>query len=61
MNECRPNSNGIMIPGSDLTAPISAIKKKLRDIILLTQKFESDHQLGWRKSNERRIENFFKP
>ena len=31
MNECRPNSNGIMIPGSancsDLSAPISAIKE----------------------------------
>ena len=32
MNECRPNSNGIMIPGSahcsGLSAPISVIKKK---------------------------------
>ena len=64
MNECRPNSNGIMIPGSancsDLSAPISVIKKKLRDVLLLTQKLDSAHQLGWRQSDEWNIENFFK-
>ena len=41
MNECRPNSNRIMFPDSancsDLSAPISVIKKKLRDVLLLTQ------------------------
>ena len=62
MNECRPNSN--MIPGfancSDLSAPISVIKKKLRDVFLLTQKLDSAHQLGWRQSDEWHIENFFK-
>ena len=66
MNECRPNSNGIMIPGSahcsDLSAPISVIKeKKLKDVLLLTQKLDSVHQLGWIKSDEWHIENFFKP
>ena len=65
MNECRPNSNGIMIPGSancsDLSAPISVIKKKLRYVLLLTQKLDSAHQLGWRKSDEWHIGNFFKP
>ena len=64
MNECRPNSNGIMIPGSancsDLSAPISVIKKKLRDVLLLTQKLDSAHQLGWRQSDEWHIVNFFK-
>ena len=42
MNECRPNSNGITIPGSancsDLSAPISVTKKKLRDVLLLIHK-----------------------
>ena len=65
MNEFRPHSNGIMIPGSancfDLSAPISVIKKKLRNVLLLTQKFDSAHQLGWKKSDEWHIENFFKP
>ena len=65
MNECRPNLDGIMIPGStncsDLSAPISikVIKKELRDVLLLTQKLDSAHQLGWRKSDEWHIENFF--
>ena len=64
MNECRPNLNGIMIPGSancsDLSAPISVIKKKLRDFLLLTQKLDSAHQLDCRQSDEWHIENFFK-
>ena len=50
MNECSPNSNGIIIPGfancSDLSAPISVIKKKLRDVLLLTQKLDSAHLYG---------------
>ena len=65
MNESRPTLNGIMIPGatncSDLSAPISVIKIKLRDVLLLTQKLDSAHQLGLRKSDEWHIENFFNP
>ena len=58
MNEYRPNSNGIMIPGSvncsDLSAPISVIKKKLRDFLPSSTytKLDPALQLDWRKLDE---------
>ena len=45
LNKCSPNDNGIMVPGSsecsDISAPISTIKKKLKDILLQVQKLET--------------------
>ncbi len=42
LEKCSPNSVGIMVPGSsqysDMTAPITYIKKKLKAILLDTQK-----------------------
>ena len=42
MNKCYPNSQGIMVPGSnensDLSTSISVIKIKLRDALINTQK-----------------------
>ena len=63
LNKCSPNTDGIMIPGStngsDLSASISIIKKKLKDVLLNTQQIDSSYQLGWQKSNEWLPENFF--
>ena len=42
MNKCKPNSKGVVIPGSadfsDLISPISVIKKKLKSFLLDVQK-----------------------
>ena len=56
LEKCSPNSAGIMVPGSsefsDTTTPISYIKKKLKNILLDTQK------LG--ENDEWTAENYFK-
>ena len=63
LNKWLPNSRGIVIPGSstgsDLSTSISIVKNKLKDVLLETQKFDPQHQLGWRKSDEWCSENFF--
>ena len=45
LNKCSPDENGIMIPGSsecsDMSAPISIIKKRLNDMLLKVQKHET--------------------
>ena len=63
MNSCEPNENGIIVPGSakcsDLSAPISIIKKKLSDFLLKVQKIDTSKQLGWKVNVEWHSENFF--
>ena len=50
LNKCSPNPNGIMIPGSsscsDMSAPISVIKTRLKSILLNTQKTDSLGRTG---------------
>ena len=45
LNKSSPNENGIMVPGSsecsDISAPISFIKRKLKDILFKTQMLET--------------------
>ena len=45
LNRCSPNENGKMVPGSsecsDLSAPISLIKTRLKDILFKTQMLET--------------------
>ena len=59
------NSEGIIIPpsvsGSDLSTSISIIKSKLKDVLLETQKFDPNTQVGWKKSDEWYPENFSSP
>ena len=61
LNKCSPNDNGIMVPGSskcsDISAPISKIKNKLKDTLLKTQKLETPGRAKeWLPDN-----NFIKP
>ena len=54
-----------MVPGStegsDLSTSIAVLKKKLRGVLLNTQKIEPlSSILGWSRSNEWYPENFFK-
>ena len=64
MNKCKPNNNGILIPGmingSDLTTPVSIIKRKLKCILLEVQKLDTSSQFGWAKTDEWHTENFFR-
>ena len=64
MNKCKLNKDGIIVPGStecsDLSAPISTIKKKLSDFLLKVQKLDTSKQLGWKENVEWHDENFFK-
>lgn len=64
LNRCFPNFFGLMVPGSsegsDLSAPISSIKKKLKEILFNTQKLDSQSQFDKSKSKEWNPENFFK-
>ena len=64
MNKCKPNKDGILVPGSsecsDLAAPISAIKNKVFDLLLKVQKLDSSKELGWQTNVEWNDENFFK-
>ena len=63
LNQCIPNSSGIMIPGSaygsDLTTSISVMKHKLKDVLLGVQKHDSRVRQGWKKSDEWLSENFY--
>lgn len=65
LSKCILNSEGIIIPGSvsgsDLSTSISIIKSKLKDVLLETQKFDPNTQVGWKKSDEWYPENFFQP
>ena len=64
MDECKPNKDGVLIPGSgefsDLAAPISVIKKRLCDLLLRVQKLDTSEELGWQTNVEWHQENFFK-
>ena len=65
MSSCYPNSKGIMVPGSsknsDLSMSISVIKKKLRDVLICTQKFCPTNTFNSRfQDGEWTPENFFK-
>ena len=64
LNKCIPNPVGIMVPGSsecsDLSAPISYIKNKLKDVLFCIQKLEPQSQFNKSKSKEWNPENFFK-
>ena len=63
MNKCEPNSDGIMVPGSaycsDLSTPVSIIKKKLKDVLLKVQELDTPAKQGWKKSDEWQSENFY--
>ena len=52
-----------MVPGSsegsDMSAPISYIKKKLKDILFGIQKLDTQSQFDKSKSKEWNSENFF--
>ena len=60
LDKCTPNENGIMVPGSstcsDLAAPISSIKGKLKDILFKAQKLVTPG-----RANEWMPDNSFKP
>ena len=62
LNKSSPNEAGTMIQGSapcsDLSAPISIIKKKLKNLLLSTQKINT--QFDNSRSKEWNDENFFK-
>ena len=63
LNECKPEPNGIMIPGSnlgsDLSISISIAKRKLKGVLLETQMLDPRQQLGWKKCDEWCPVNFF--
>ena len=65
MNKCYPNSKGVIVPGSsknsDLAMSISAIKEKLKGILLSTQKLCQLNNLHGKPKihNEWTPENFF--
>ena len=63
LNKCFPNSVGIVVPGSsegsDISAPISYIKKKLKDVLFGIQELDSQSQFDKSKSKEWNPENFF--
>jgi hypothetical protein len=55
--KCTPNDSGVMVPGStpfsDMTTPISIVKRKLKNILLETQKQSPDDSLvkNWSMCN----------
>ena len=55
MNTCIPNAEGILIPGStqgsDLSANICGIKRKLKHALLKVQKIYTPHELRWNRSD----------
>ena len=64
MNKCKLNKDGILVPGSaecsDLSAPISTVKNKIRDLLLNVQNLDTSKELGWQANVEWHDENFFK-
>ena len=64
LNRCFPNPIGIMVPGSsecsNISAPISYSKDKLKNILFGIQKLDTQSQFDKSKSKEWNIENFFK-
>ena len=64
LDACKTNKDGVIIPGSgecsDLSAPLSIIKKRLSNLLLRVQKLDTSKQLGWKENVEWHIENFFK-
>ena len=64
LNRCFPNPLGIMVPGSsecsDISASISYIKDKLKNILFGIQKLDTQSQFDKSKSKEWNMENFFK-
>ena len=63
VNHYKPEFNGRIIPGSvegsDLTAPVPKIKRKVKKILLGVQKLDTPSQMGWTGTDEWRAENFF--
>ena len=61
LNKCFPNDSGIMVPGSslfsDITTPISIIKRKLKALLIDTQKLSPDEF----RDREWSLYNFFHP
>ena len=56
-DKCSPNEKGIMVPGSaecsDLSAPISSIKNKLKVILFETQKLVTPgRNMEWMSDNK---------
>jgi hypothetical protein len=56
LNKCLPNENGIMVPGSsecsDLSAPISFVKNRLKDILFKVQLLETPGRANeWMPNN----------
>ncbi|NRB82093.1 MAG: hypothetical protein HRU38_26155 [Saccharospirillaceae bacterium] len=64
LNNSSPNSHGIIIQGSsdcsDLSTPISYIKKKLKDLLFGIQKLDAQSQFDKSRCKEWNSENFFK-
>ena len=63
LNRCFPNPAGIMVPGSyensDMSTPISYIKNKLKNMLLHTQKLDTQSQFDKSRLKEWNLENFF--
>ena len=55
LSKCTPNEKGIIIPGSsigsDTSASMATVKRKLREILLNTQKINSLQSDDWVPSN----------
>jgi hypothetical protein len=56
LNKCLPNEYGIMVPGSsdcsDLAAPISIIKNRLKDNLFKVQRLETPgRSMEWMPNN----------
>ena len=64
LNKCSPNSDGIMVAGSskcsDMSAPISYMKKRLNEILVGVQKLGIQRHFGESVSREWNSVNFFK-
>ena len=64
LNKCSPNSDGIMVAGSskcsDMSAPISYMKKRLKEILVGVQKLGIQRHFGESVSREWNSVNFFK-
>ena len=64
LNKCSPNSDGIMVTGSskysDMSAPISYLKKGLKETLLSVQKLAIQRHFGESESREWSSGNFFK-
>jgi len=56
LDKCTPIENGLMVPGSspssDISASIALVKKRLKDLLFITQKYEVQGRVNeWLPSN----------